>query len=400
MIKRPLYLKKLMTFQNQPVIKVITGMRRTGKSTLLLLFADMLRSQGVPEDHIIYLNLEDLENEPLLDYHALYDFLKRKLQGTTGMYLLLDEIQVVDGWEKVVNTFFEKSAADIYLTSSNAKMLSSELSTLLAGRSVEIPVYPLSFKEYLGFLPKEQRADLDAAFQSYLKYGGLPVIPEMPQQDDAIGIVLSGIYHTVLVKDIVQRNAVRDPQLLEHLSLFLADSIGSPIATSKISGYLTSQGRKVSGITIDNYLRMLTEAFIFYPVRRYDIKGKAYLKTQEKYYIVDTGLRNALLRFRTGDYGHALENIVFLELLRRGCRISIGKIGKGEVDFIAEKMEDKTYYQVSASVLDEQTLARELQPLMNIPDQYDKVLLTMDRTYIRNYEGVKNRNIIDFLLEE
>ena len=400
MIKRPLYLKKLMTFQNQPVIKVITGMRRTGKSTLLLLFADMLRSQGVPEDHIIYLNLEDLENEPLLDYHALYDFLKRKLQGTTGMYLLLDEIQVVDGWEKVVNTFFEKSAADIYLTGSNAKMLSSELSTLLAGRSVEIPVYPLSFKEYLGFLPKEQRADLDAAFQSYLKYGGLPVIPEMPQQDDAIGIVLSGIYHTVLVKDIVQRNAVRDPQLLEHLSLFLADSIGSPIATSKISGYLTSQGRKVSGITIDNYLRMLTEAFIFYPVRRYDIKGKAYLKTQEKYYIVDTGLRNALLRFRTGDYGHALENIVFLELLRRGCRISIGKIGKGEVDFIAEKMEDKTYYQVSASVLDEQTLARELQPLMNIPDQYDKVLLTMDRTYIRNYEGVKNRNIIDFLLEE
>ena len=399
MINRPLYLKKLMAFKDQPLIKVVTGMRRTGKSTLLLLFSDALRAQGVPDDAIIRLNLEDLENEPLRDYHALYAYLKKQLQGKERAYLFLDEIQAVDGWEKVVNTFYENGAADIYVTGSNAKMLSSEISTLLSGRFVEISVYPLSFEEYLAFLPAPQRQDIDAAFQAYLKYGGLPVIPELPQQNDTIGLVLSGIYHTVLVKDIAQRNAVRDAQLLDRLSLFLADSIGNPIATSKISGYLTSQGRKVSGITIDNYLRMLTEAFIFYPVQRYDIKGKAYLKSQEKYYIVDTGIRNALLGYRAGDYGHVLENVVYFELLRRGYRVSIGKLGPLEVDFIAETMDEKCYYQVSASVMDEGTLQRELRPLQSIPDQYDKVLLTMDRTYIRNYEGIKNVNIIDFLLK-
>jgi len=399
MVNRPLYLKKLMTFKNQPLIKVITGMRRTGKSTLLLLFADALRAQGVSEDHIIRLNLEDLENEPLQDYHKLYQHLKEAMQGKEHVYLLLDEIQAVDGWEKVVNTFYENGAADIYITGSNAKMLSSELSTLLSGRYVEITVYPLSFQEYLDFLPPARRTPVDAAFSAYLKYGGFPVIPGLPQTNDTIGIVLSGIYHTALVKDIAQRNAVRDAQLLEHLSSFLADSIGNPIATSRISSYLTSQGRKVSGTTIDNYLRMLAEAFVFYPAQRYDIKGKAYLKTQEKYYIVDTGIRNALLGFRPGDYSHILENIVYLELLRRGFHVSIGKLGALEVDFIAERMDERIYYQVSASALDEHTLERELRPLMSIPDQYDKVLLTMDRTYVRNYEGVKNVNIVDFLLE-
>lgn len=398
MIQRELYLQKLATFRDQPLIKVITGMRRAGKSTLLLLYAEYLQAQGVPADHIISLNLESLEHEGLRDYRALYRYLQQEIAGRQQVYLLLDEIQAVDGWERVVNTLFEAGAADIYVTGSNAQMLSSEISTLLAGRYVEIAVFPLSFREYMLFLPEAERADRERAFQRYLQYGGLPVIPRLPQTDDTIGLFLSGIYNTVLVKDIVQRNAVRDPQLLEQLTRFLADSIGSPISTQRISGYLISQGHKTSGITIDNYLRMLGEAFIFYRAQRYDIKGKAYLKTQEKYYIVDPGLRNALLGFRSGDYGHTLENVVYLELLRRGYRVSIGKLGALEVDFIAERMGEKAYYQVAASVLDEHTLQRELTPLQKIPDQYPKYLLTMDRSYIKDYEGIRNVNIIDFLL--
>ena len=398
MIKRDLYLKKLIAFQNQPLIKVITGMRRSGKSTLLMLFAAYLREQGVPDNQIIVMNLESLEYDAYLDYRKLYRYLKEQIQGKSQVYLLHDEIQAVDSWEKVVNSLYEEGLADIYVTGSNAKMLSSEISTLLSGRYVEIAVFPLSFREYLSFLPEERRHDKDAVFQRYLKYGGLPVIPRLPQDDNTISLFLSGIYNTVLIKDVVQRSAIRDPQLLDQLTHFLADSIGSTVSTSKISGYLTSQGRKVSGITIDNYMKMLEEAFIFYRAQRYDIKGKAYLKTQEKYYIVDTGIRNVLLGFRDGDYGHILENVVYLELLRRGYKVSIGRLGTLEVDFIAEKMDEKVYYQVSASVMDAQTRDRELTPLRKIPDQYKKVLLTTDRTYIRDYDGVRNVNIVDFLL--
>lgn len=398
MIQRPLYMKKLIDFKDQPLIKVITGMRRSGKSTLLLLFAEYLKGQGVPEDHIISLNLESLEHVDLLDYMNLYRYLKKQLAGKKGMYLFLDEIQAVDNWEKVVNSLFEEGLADIYVTGSNAKMLSSEISTLLSGRYVEITVFPLSFKEYLDFLPEEKRGNKDENFQQYLKYGGLPVIPGLPQDNGTIGLFLSGIYNTVLLKDIIQRHGLRDTQLLDRMTHFLADRIGSPVSTHKISGYLTSQGRKVSGATIDGYLTMLEEAFLFYPAKRYDIKGKAYLKTQEKYYIADTGIRNVLLGFHEGDYGHILENVIYLELLRRGSRVSIGKLGPQEIDFIAENAGIRTYYQVSASILDPNTRDRELAPLLAVPDQYDKIILTMDRTYIRDYQGVKSENIIDFLL--
>jgi len=227
----------------------------------------------------------------------------------------------------------------------------------------------------------------------------MPVIPGLPQEPQTIQTVLSGIYDTVLMKDIIQRNEVRDPALLGELVRFLADNIGNPVSTSKISGYLTSQGRKTSAVTIDNYLRMLEEAFIFYRAKRYDIKGKLYLKTQEKFYIVDMGLRNALLGFRNGDYGHILENVVYLELLRRGYEVGVGKLGTLEVDFVASKMERKVYYQVSATVLENKTLQRELAPLQKIPDQYEKVLLTMDRNFIRDYNGIQNMNIVDFLLK-
>lgn len=397
MIKRDLYLHKMIAFQNQPLIKVITGMRRSGKSTLLDLFEQHLQEQGITAENIIHLNFEWMSLDTIQNYRQLYQLLKEKMQGSGIFYLLLDEIQQVEQWEKAINSLFAEGGCDIYVTGSNAKMLSSEISTLLSGRYVEIQVFPLSFKEYLDFQP-DGKKDIEAAFQQYLHFGGMPVIPGLPQQPEIIKTVLSGIYDTVLMKDIVQRNQVRDPALLEDIVHFLADNIGNPISTSKVSGYLTSKGRKTSAITIDNYLRMLEEAFIFYRARRFDIKGKLYLKTLDKFYIVDNGLRNSLLGFRTGDYGHILENVVYLELLRRDYEVGVGKLGNLEVDFVATKPEEKIYYQVSASVLDEKTLQRELTPLQKIPDQYEKVLLTMDKTYIKDYEGVRQQNIIDFLL--
>lgn len=399
MIKRELYLKKLLSLKDQPIIKVLTGMRRAGKSTLLDLLEEAFVEAGVPKAQIIHLNFEWMALDEIRDDHQLYALLQERMRGQQTVYLLLDEIQLVEHWERAVNSLFAERRADIYLTGSNAKLLSSEIATLLAGRYALIEVYPLSFREYLTFLPEAER-EADASFQRYLQYGGLPIVPGMPQDEDLIQTVLSGIYNTVLMKDIVQRNAVRDPDLLERIVRFLAAHVGSAVSTSKISGYLTSQGRKTSPTTIDNYLKMLSDAFIFYRAERYDIKGKQYLKTQEKYYIVDIGLRNALLGFHGGDYGHILENIVYLELRRRGYEVGVGKLGTLEVDFVATKPGRKVYYQVSASILDETTRARELAPLRKIPDQYEKVILTMDRTFVKDFDGIRNVNIIDFLLSD
>lgn len=399
MIKRELYLKKLLSLKDQPIIKVLTGMRRAGKSTLLDLLEEAFVEAGVPKAQIIHLNFEWMALDEIRDDHQLYALLQERMRGQQTVYLLLDEIQLVEHWERAVNSLFAERRADIYLTGSNAKLLSSEIATLLAGRYALIEVYPLSFREYLTFLPEAER-EADATFQRYLQYGGLPIVPGMPQDEDLIQTVLSGIYNTALMKDIVQRNAVRDPDLLERIVRFLAAHVGSAVSTSKISGYLTSQGRKTSPTTIDNYLKMLSDAFIFYRAERYDIKGKQYLKTQEKYYIVDIGLRNALLGFHGGDYGHILENIVYLELRRRGYEVGVGKLGTLEVDFVATKPGRKVYYQVSASILDEMTRARELAPLRKIPDQYEKVILTMDRTFVKDFDGIRNVNIIDFLLSD
>lgn len=381
------------------MIKVLTGMRRAGKSTLLDLWERKLIDDGIAPEHIIHINFEFMLWDDVKDYRALYQLLQEQMAGKEHVYLLLDEIQLVQNWEKAINSIFAEQKADIYVTGSNAKMLSSEIATLLSGRYVLIEVYPLSFREYLDFCPDEKQ-HIDEAFQQYLQFGGMPVIPGMPQDMNVIQTVLSGIYNTVLMKDIVQRNAVRDPALLEQIVRFLADNIGNPVSTSKISGYLTSRGRKTTPGTVDNYLKMLRDAYIFYRADRYDIKGKLYLKTLEKYYIVDNGLRNALLGFHGGDYGHVLENLVYLELLRRGYEVGVGKLGNLEVDFIASKPTRKVYYQVSASIMDEKTRDRELTPLQQIPDQYEKVVLTMDRTYIKDFNGIRNVNIIDFLLAE
>ncbi len=366
---------------------------------MLNMLAEDLKEQGIRDEQIVRINFESMDFDVIRDYRQLYAYIKEK-RIPEAMYLLLDEIQQVDSWERAINSLFMEGGVDIYITGSNANMLSSDLSTLLAGRYVEIQVFPLSFQEYLLFLPQEVRENKSEAFENYMKYGGLPLIPSLPQENDTMEMFLAGIYNTVLMKDVIQRNAVRDPALLENIVRFLADNVGNPVSSSKVAGYLTSQGRKTAAATVDNYLQMLTKAYIFYRAQRYDIKGKMYLKTQEKYYIVDNGLRNALLDFRQGDYGHVLENIVYLELLRRGYHVAIGKVGTLEVDFVASKAERKVYYQVSASVLDDATRERELKPLEAIPDAYEKVLLTMDRTFIRDFEGIRNINIVDWLLED
>ena len=399
MKKRDLYLNKLIQFKDKQFIKVITGIRRCGKSTLLKLFKEYLLENDVNEKQIIYINFESMQFDDIKDYKLLYKYIKEHIVENSRTYLLLDEVQEVAHWEKAVNSFLVDFNVDIYLTGSNAWLLSSELSTLLSGRYVEIKMLPLSFKEYMDFI-EEPSNDKERNFQSYLRYGGLPPIIELNNNFNMIQPFLSGIYNTVLMKDIVQRNTVRDPALLDNLVRFLADNVGNSISTKKISDYLTSAGRKTTSATIDNYLQMLEKAFIFYRANRYDIKGKLYLKTQEKYYIVDTGIRNNLLGLRNMDYGHILENVVYLELLRRGFDVYIGKIGSMEVDFIAVKANKKIYYQVSASILDEKTKKRELRSLMSIPDQYDKILLTMDKPYAEDFEGIKWMNIIDFLLED
>ena len=399
MKKRDLYLDKLIKFKDKQFIKVITGIRRCGKSTLLKLFREYLLKFDVSEKQIIYINFESIQFDDIKDYKLLYEYIKEHLAAKSRTYLLLDEIQEVIHWEKAVNSFLVDLNVDIYITGSNAWLLSSELSTLLSGRYVEIKMLPLSFKEYMQFIEKPSN-NIEEDFQLYLRYGGLPPIIELNNNLDMIQPFLSGIYNTVLMKDIVQRNTVRDAALLDNLVHFLADNIGNSISTKKISDYLTSAGRKTTPATIDNYLQMLEKAFIFYKASRYDIKGKLYLKTQEKYYIVDTGIRNNLLGLRNMDYGHILENIVYLELLRRGFDVYIGKIGNLEVDFIATKTNKKVYYQVSASILDEKTKERELRSLMSIPDQYDKILLTMDKPYVEDFDGIKWINIIDFLLTD
>ncbi|PKM71259.1 MAG: ATPase [Firmicutes bacterium HGW-Firmicutes-17] len=401
MKKRDLYLTQLVQFKDKPLIKVITGVRRCGKTTLLSLFEEHLRNSGVHDDHIIRMNFEAFEFDKITTYAHLYNYIKNKMTiPNKKYYIILDEVQQVESWEKAINSFLVDSSVDIYITGSNAYLLSSELSTLLSGRYVELKMLPLSFKEYLDFTDFEKGDNVDAIFKDYIEFGGLPTVVELKDHPDTIAPFLSGIYNTVIMKDVVQRNRVRDAALLESVLKFIAANIGSIVSTKKISDYLTSSGRKTTSDTIDNYLKMLENAFIIYRANRYDLKGKLFLKTLEKYYIVDIGLRNQLTGLRNTDYGHVLENIIYLELLRRGYAVAIGKIGSLEVDFIATKSNIKIYYQVSASIMDEETRKRELRSLQSITDHYPKIILTMDNTLYSDFEGIKMINILEFLLND
>jgi len=400
MKNRDLYLNQLIKFRDKKLIKVITGLRRSGKSTLLSLFENHLIASGVDKEHIIRMNFESFEFDEITSYKELHAYINaRIIDKNEKHYILLDEVQQVSSWEKVINSFLVDVNVDIYITGSNAYLLSSELSTLLSGRYVEIKMLPLSFKEYLDFLESDTENNLPEKFNQYLQYGGLPTVVELLDNPDTIGAFLEGIYNTVLMKDVIERNSVRDAALLENILKFIAANIGSIVSTKKICDYLTSSGRKTTSDTIDNYLKMLENAFIIYKANRYDLKGKMFLKTLEKYYIVDMGIRNQLNGLRNTDYGHVLENIVYLELLRRGYEVSIGKVGTLEVDFVATKPDEKIYYQVSATIMDEKTRERELRSLESISDNYPKYILTMDQTVFNDYSGIKVINIIDFLLE-
>jgi len=395
------YLKILKQWREKQIIKVISGVRRCGKSTLLAQYIDHLRSNGVENEQIISINLEDVQFEHLLDYNALYDYFNKRLCKSKYTYLFIDEVQQCNGFEKAVDSLFLKENVDIYITGSNAYMLSGELTTLLSGRYIEISMLPLSYAEYIELANKKGYPDRKVEFDYYMRYGSFPYVSHLEKRDDIIRTYLDGIYNTILIKDVVLREGITDISVLESVIKFLCSNIGSPVSIKKISDTINSSGRKISINTVETYVRALTDSFIFYKVDRYDIKGKQHLKTLGKYYLVDTGLRNMLLTGSSVDLGYQLENIVYLELRRRGDKVSIGKLAEKEIDFVTSGSGGVYYYQVAASVLDKTTLERELTPLQKIPDHHPKILLTLDDIMQNsNHDGIRQLNVLDWLLGE
>ncbi|MDK9711920.1 ATP-binding protein [Acidaminobacter sp.] len=399
MLERTEYLKRLIAFRDQKIIKVVTGVRRCGKSTLLALYRDYLISTGVEKAQIISINLEDMEYEALLDYKVLYNFVKDKLCENKSTYVFIDEVQNCKSFEKVVNSLFIKDNVDVYITGSNAYMLSGELATLLSGRYITIDMLPLSFKEYCQAVPASNSSEREK-FNDYLRFGSFPYAALLEQNTAKIMPYLEGIYNTILIKDVAMRDGITDVSVLESIVKTLASGIGSPISINKIADTIQSSGRKISVNTVDAYVRALTDGYIFYKVDRYDIKGRQHLKTLGKYYIVDSGIRQMLLSQGSADLGHLIENTVYLELRRRGFKVNVGKLELKEVDFVASGPEGLEYYQVAASVLDEKTLQRELEPLEKIGDHFPKVLLTLDDIGSGvNYNGIRHVNLLKWLLD-
>ncbi len=399
MILRSNYFQKLINAKDTEFIKVITGVRRCGKSTLLLMFKDYLLENGIKEKNIIYINFESAMYDDIKDFKDLYKYIKTKNINNKKYYILLDEIQMVKQWEKTINSINLDFNVDVYITGSNAYLLSSELATLLSGRYIEIKIYPLSFKEFLQF-SNYDKSNIEDKFYEYLKYGGLPAITQIKDKTDLIMTYLNDIYNSIVKKDVINRNLIKDIALLENIIKYLANNVGNQISANGISNYLSSNKivEKNKHQTIDNYLKMLENAFIFYKADRSDIRSKSILKTLGKYYIADTGIRNIITGFRNMDEGHLLENVVYLELLRRGYKVNIGKTLNGEVDFIAENMNEIKYYQVTQSLLNKEVRDREINSLESIKDNYEKNIITMDKSINKDYNGIKVINIIDFLL--
>lgn len=405
LINRPDYLNQLIENKDVDLVKVVTGIRRCGKSSLLDLFHTYLVNSGIEEKQIIHMNLESLKYRHLQDYLAFYDYVSERIVPAKKIYLLFDEVQSILHWEKAIESFRLDYNVDIYITGSNAYLLSSELSTLLSGRYVEIRMLPLSFKEFLRFYQFSAQVSLEDKFQAYLKYGGMPILREYNFNELRMNQALEGIYSTIILRDIMQRNPSIDQLTLEKVVRFLCSNIGSITSPNNIGNVLSHEGdmqnikgKNIAGKTVEKYISLLQNAFFTYAVGRYDVKGKQLLKTLGKNYLCDMGFRNMLLGYRDVDRGHILENIVFLELLRRDYHVYIGKVGDTEIDFIAEKPAEKLYIQVTESIVSPETRARELRSLQMVNDNYEKILLSMDRSFIQSYDGIKAVNIIDWLL--
>ena len=395
-IERSEYLMKLISWKDKQLIKVVTGVRRCGKSTIMEIFQDHLRTHGVAENQIVSVNLEDFDFYELRDPKKLYDYIKERLIPNKMTYIFLDEVQHCQEFPRVVDSLYIKKNVDLYITGSNAHMLSSEIATLISGRYVEISMLPLSFREYVE--STEDTKDLPGKYRRYLETSSFPYALELADQPNELRAYLEGIYNTIVVKDISLRNRIPDAMMLESITRFVFDSIGSPLSTKKIADTMTSAGRKIDVKTVEKYLKALMDSFVIYQAKRYNIKGKQYLKTLEKYYVVDIGMRTMLLGSRAMDVGHVLENVIYLELLRRGYEIYVGKVDDLEVDFVAMDQKRTIYYQVAASVRDENTLRRELTPLQKIPDHYQKVILTLDEDPEADYDGIRRINALDWLV--
>lgn len=407
LINRPQYLNQLIENRDVDLVKIVTGIRRCGKSSLLDLFHQYLLEHGVPESHIIHMNMESLRYRDLTEYLSFYDHISQQIASDGKTYLIFDELQAVTHWEKAIESFRLDFDVDIYITGSNAYLLSTEFSTLLSGRYVEIRMLPLSFKEFLDFYPFAPDVTMEEKFQKYLQFGGMPILREYKFNEARSNQALEGIYATVVLRDILQRNKGTDQAMLQKIMLFLCSNIGSVTSPNKIGNVLSQEGdiqtgkqKTIAGKLVEKYISLLRSAFIVFSVGRYDVKGKQLLKTLGKNYIIDMGFRNMLLGYRDADRGHILENIVFLELLRRDYRVYIGKVGETEVDFVAEKPNDKVYLQVTESMQSPETRERELRPLRMIPDNYEKIVLSMDRNFITSYDGIKSLNLMDWLLSE
>lgn len=429
--KRDFYLDKLISFKDTEPVKVITGIRRCGKSSLMKLMIRHLQESGIPDEQIIFMNFESMEYRSM-DVNQLYYYIKEKNSKDKFVYLFFDEIQRMRGWQDAINSFRVDFPCDIYITGSNAYLLSSEFATYLSGRYVEIKMLPLSFKEFIDFhgyklIERKSPAgktvkkitdndgtvyDTEELFEAYLKFGGMPGIADVGLDTDKAMTLLDGVYSTVVMRDILEREKrkgqrqLTDADLLRKIIMFLADNIGSSTSVTSIGNTLANEGlldnnrkTKPAVQTVQAYVNALLESYIFYEAKRYDIKGKEFLRTLGKYYIVDIGLRNYLLGFRDMDTGHVLENVVYFELLRRGYNTAIGKVGNVEVDFVVSNANEKIYYQVTQTMISEQTKERELRPMMQIRDNYEKIILTMDKVFAASVDGVKIINLIDWLLD-
>ncbi|HIQ94206.1 TPA: ATP-binding protein [Candidatus Ventrenecus stercoripullorum] len=404
-IDRDNYLSILKNFKDQQIIKVISGIRRCGKSTLLEIYQDYLINNGVSKNQIISINFENADYEELQDRKKLYEYIKNKLVKGKKTYIFLDEIQNVYEFEKTVDSLFINKEVDLYITGSNAYLLSSELATLLTGRYIEIKMLPLSFKEYISAF--DAQTDISRKFRDYLRYSSFPQAVELYKiNPENINMFLDGIYNTILFKDVMQRKGITDKNLLERITKYLYDNIGNRTSVKSIVNNIEGLEKKPSYNTISNYINALLDSYLIFRANRYDIKGKEYLKTQEKYYAIDIGLRYYMLGQNSGkDMGHILENVVYLELLRRGYKVYIGKLDELEVDFVAKKTDNTVYYQVALTTRSEsdnenKILDRELTPLKKINDNYPKYILTLDDDLDADFDGIKKRNVLDWLLEE